>query len=50
MESTLECKANVFDTEYKLTRTGKELIPFIGYLNEWVEIQMDKENLLQKEC
>jgi len=36
--------------EYKLTRTGKELIPFIGYLNEWAKTQMDKENLLQKEC
>lgn len=36
--------------EYRLTETGKELIPFISYLNDWGQIQMKKENLKQKEC
>lgn len=30
--------------EYSLTSTGEELIPFIKYLGEWGQKQLDKEN------
>lgn len=29
--------------EYSLTETGKELIPFISYLKEWGDKQIEKE-------
>ncbi|MEP0462519.1 MAG: helix-turn-helix domain-containing protein [Flavobacteriaceae bacterium] len=32
--------------EYSLTTSSKELIPFINYLREWGESQMEKENIL----
>jgi DNA-binding HxlR family transcriptional regulator len=35
--------------EYRLTNVGAELIPFIRYLNEWGEKQMQLENLLRIE-
>lgn len=31
--------------EYTLTEVGQELIPFINYLREWGEQQMEKESL-----
>jgi len=31
--------------EYSLTKTGKELIPFIDHLGKWGEIQMEKEKV-----
>ena len=31
--------------EYSLTKTGKELIPFIDHLSKWGEQQMEKEEL-----
>jgi len=34
--------------EYSLSDTGKELIPFIKYLNQWGEKQMQKNQNLPK--
>ena len=31
--------------EYSLTETGQELIPFIDYLRQWGEKQMEKQEL-----
>lgn len=31
--------------EYSLTETGQELIPFISYLRDWGEKQMQKEKI-----
>lgn len=37
--------------EYRLTETGKELIPFIEYLFEWGCKQLDRDSLaVLKEC
>ncbi|TDS12188.1 winged helix-turn-helix transcriptional regulator [Sphingobacterium paludis] len=36
--------------EYSLTKTGMELIPFIGHLNDWGTKQMEEEGLRSKGC
>ncbi|MGJ1204162.1 winged helix-turn-helix transcriptional regulator [Sphingobacterium lactis] len=36
--------------EYSLSETGKELIPFITYLNAWGTKQMQKENIAEIGC
>ncbi len=33
--------------EYSLTDTGLELIPFIDYLKQWGEAQIEKENKIK---
>ena len=33
--------------EYKLTEVGKELIPFIGYLKNWGDKQIEKEQKIK---
>lgn len=35
--------------EYTLTNVGKELIPFINYLREWGNKQMNKEKQLESQ-
>ncbi|HUH18337.1 helix-turn-helix domain-containing protein [Albibacterium sp.] len=34
--------------EYTLTEIGEELIPFISYLKEWGDKQIEKENLVSQ--
>ncbi len=36
--------------EYSLTNVGNELIPFINYLKEWGDRQIEKEKMINIKC
>jgi DNA-binding HxlR family transcriptional regulator len=36
--------------EYSLTNVGTELIPFINYLKEWGDRQIEKEKMINIKC